>query len=244
MILFATPMYGGQCTEPFSHSKDRTALELEKAGIGWDWLTEKNESLVHRGRMEMTATFLRRTEFSHLFWIDADMDWEPEHVASLWNLQTDIAVGLYAMKRPDMPLSAWRNGKLLRIEDCPTEPFEVDYAGTGFMLISRKAIDAICEFLRQRHERCKKFVETIRRDFVVTEDEAPFLAGMLDHFAPDWEGANGRVPALFMTPIHNDGLESEDYHFCRIAREAGFKIIADPSIKLGHWGMTRYGAPP
>jgi hypothetical protein len=236
-------MYGGQCTEPFSHSKDRTVLELERVGLGWDWLTEKNESLVHRARMEMTATFLRRKEFTHLFWIDADMDWEPEGVAAAWNLQTDIAVGLYSMKRPDMPLSAWKDGKLVRIEDCPKEPFEVDYAGTGFMLISRKAIESVIEWLRQRHERCKRFVETIRRDFVVTEDELPFLVGMLDHFAPDWEGANGqRVPALFMTPIHNDGLESEDYHFSRIAREAGFKTIADPSIKLGHWGMTRYGA--
>ncbi len=235
-------MYGGQCTEPFSHSKDRTVLELEKVGIGWDWLTERNESLVHRARMEMTATFLRRSEFSHLFWIDADMDWEPEHVAALWNLNADVAVGLYSMKRPDMPLSAWKDGRLVRIEDCPKEPFEVDYAGTGFMLISRKAIEAIIERLTARFARCQAFAKTLRHHFVMTEDEVPFLAGMLDHFAPDWEGAGGRrVPALFMTPIHNDGLESEDFHFSRIAREAGFKVIADPSIKLGHWGLTRYG---
>jgi hypothetical protein len=50
------------------------------------------------------------------------------------------------------------------------------------------------------------------------------------------------VPALFMTPIHNDGLESEDYHFCRIAREAGFKITMDPSVRLKHWGQFAYGA--
>ena len=206
-ILFATPMYGGQCTEPFFLSALRTVQELDRAGLAYDWLTEKNESLVHRARMEMTATFLRRPEFSHLFWIDADMDWEPAHVAALWNLQTDIAVGLYAMKRADMPLSAWKDGKLVKREEWPNEPFEVDYAGTGFMLLSRNAIETIAANV------------------------------------PTWEGASGPVPALFMTPIHNGGLESEDYHFCRIAREAGFKVIADPSIKLGHWGLTRYGAP-
>ena len=203
-ILFATPMYGGQCTEPFFHSAMRTIHDLVIVGLDYDWLSEKNESLVHRARMEMTATFLK-TDHSHLFWIDADMEWEPKHVATLWNLQTDIAVGLYSMKRNDMPLSAWKDGKLVRIEDCPSEPFPVDYAGTGFMLIRRNVIEKLSEL------------------------------------SPKWDGANGPVPAIFMTPIHNGILESEDYHFCRIAREAGFKIIADPSIKLGHWGSYRYG---
>ena len=34
----------------------------------------------------------------------------------------------------------------------------------------------------------------------------------------------------------------EDVFFCRKAREAGFKIISDPSIKLGHIGQFVYGA--
>lgn len=57
---------------------------------------------------------------------------------------------------------------------------------------------------------------------------------------PSYEGPNGRVPALYMTPIHDDGFESEDYHFCRIARAAGFTIRTDPSIRLGHVGQFTY----
>lgn len=52
--------------------------------------------------------------------------------------------------------------------------------------------------------------------------------------APSYQGMTGRVPALYMTPVHNDGFESEDFHFCRIAREAGFKIMMEPSVRLGH----------
>ena len=199
-------MYGGQCTEPFFHSTMRTIRELEKLGVDYDWLTERNESLVHRARMEMTATFLR-TDHSHLFWIDADIEFEPEHVAALWNLQADIAVGVYAMKKRDKQwFAAWKDGKLGKNLDQFKGPIEVEYAGTGFMLIKREVIE--------------KLAKT----------------------APSWEGANGPVPALFMTPIHNGGLESEDYHFCRIAREAGYKIIMDPSVRLGHWGSYRFGA--
>lgn len=205
-ILFATPMYGGQCTEPFFHSALNTALELQNAGIEFDWLTERNESLVHRARMEMTATFLRRPEFSHLFWIDADMDWEPEHVAALWNLNVDVACGVYAMKKRDAQwYAAWKGGKLVKDLDQFSGPIDVDYCGTGFLLIRRNVIET--------------------------------LAAQ----APTWEGANGPVPALFMTPITDGCLESEDYFFCRTAREAGFKIIMDPSVRLGHWGQFRYG---
>ena len=207
MILFATPCYGGQCTEPFFLSSMRTVQELQRVGLAFDWLTERNESLVHRARMEMTATFLRRPEFTHMFWIDADIEFEPEHVAALWNLETDIACGCYAMKKRDAQwYAAWKDGALVKDLDQFTGPIEVDYAGTGFLLIRRNAIEALADK------------------------------------APTWEGVNGPVPALFMTPIHNGGLESEDYHFCRIAREAGFKIIMDPSVRLKHWGSYAYGA--
>lgn len=205
-IMFATPMYGGMCHERFFQSSLRTIRELTLAGVDYDFLTERNESLVHRARMEMTASFLR-TDASHLFWIDGDIEYEPEHVAALWNMQADIACGVYAMKKRDKQwFAAWKDGELVKDLDQFPEPVEVDFAGTGFLLIKREVIEKLAAS------------------------------------APSWIGANGQVPALFMTPIHNGVLESEDYHFCRIAREAGYKIMMDPSIRLKHWGQYAYGA--
>lgn len=205
-ILFATPCYGGQVTAQHFNSCLKLKEELTRVGLAHDWLVGWNESLVHRARMEMCATFLK-SRHSHLFWIDADIEFEPEDVAKLWNLETDIACGVYAMKKRDAQwFAAWKDGKLVSDLDQFEGPIEVDYAGTGFLLIRREVLE--------------KLAET----------------------APSYEGPNGRVPALFLTPIHNDGLESEDYHFCRIAREAGFKIIMEPSVRLGHYGQYRYGA--
>jgi hypothetical protein len=239
-ILFATPAYGGLVTAPHHRSCILTQEELTRAGIANDWLITWNESLIHRGRMEMVATFLR-TNHTHLFWLDADIEFEPAHVAALWNLQADIAVGLYSMKRLDMPLSAWRNGRMVRLEDCPDEPFEVDYAGTGFFLIRREVIEGLYERLKAARAVADSLMQRITSQLVLTDEEKAVLADMHDATAPDWEGAHGRVPALFTTPIWRDGLESEDYHFCRVARAAGYKIIADPSIKLKHWGQYAYG---
>lgn len=179
--------------------------ELTRAGLAHDWLIGWNESLVHRARNEMTATFLK-SDHSHMMWLDADIVFTPDDVARLWNYQADVAVGFYSMKRLGSPVAAWRAGKLVDLKDCPAEPFEVDYAGTGFMLIRRGVVEALAEL------------------------------------AAKYEGPKGIVPLLYDTPIHNGIFESEDYNFCRKAREAGFKIISDPSIKLGHIGQFVYGA--
>lgn len=207
-ILISTPCYGGICTTAYLISCMRLQEELVKAGVEHDFNFGRNESLVTRARNEMASWFLK-TKFECHLWIDADIEFSVEDVGKLWSLcqnGVDIAVAAYSMKLPEKPLSAWKDGKLVKIEECPSEPFEVDYAGTGFMMISRRV-----------YEKLEKTAET-------------------------YEGPTGRVSAFYMTPIHNDGFESEDYHFCRKAREAGFKIMMDPSIRLGHIGQFRYGA--
>ena len=205
-ILFATPAYGGLVTAQHFCSCLKLKQELVAKDIDHDWLVGWNESLVTRARNEMTASFLTTTH-THMMWLDADIEFDIEHIAKLWNLDADIAVGVYAMKKRDAQwYAAWKDGALVKDLDQFTGPIEVDYAGTGFMLIRRNVIEALAAK------------------------------------AASYEGPNGRVPALYMTPVHNDCFESEDYHFCRLAREAGFKIIMDPSVRLGHWGQFRYGA--
>lgn len=205
-ILFSTPCYGGMVTAQHFVSCMALRSELTRMGLDHDWNIGWNESLITRARNEMTAQFLK-TDFQFMFWLDADIEFELEDVAKLWNIQADIAVGVYAMKKADKQwFAAWKDGSLVKDLDQFKEPIEVDYAGTGFMLIKREVIEALART------------------------------------SESYEGQNGRVPALYMTPIHNDGFESEDYHFCRKAREAGFKIIMDPSVRLGHYGQYRYGA--
>lgn len=205
-ILFCTPCYGGLCTAAYLGSCIKLERELNRVGLEHDWDIGTNESLITRARNEMTASFLK-SDHSHLFWIDADIEFEPKDVAALWNMEVDIACGVYCMKKRDKQwYAAWKDGQLVKELDQFKEPIEVDYCGTGFLLIRRNVIE--------------KLVET----------------------AEIYQGPDGLVSALFMTPIHNDGFESEDYHFCRKSREAGFKIIMDPSVRLGHWGQYRYGS--
>lgn len=207
-ILFCTPMYGGQCTKAYFDSCMNLRRVLDQSGIANDWVTGDKESLITRARNNMTATFLKEKDYSHQMWLDADIEFSPEDVAAVWNLEADIAVGVYAMKRADKQwFAAWKDGKLVMDLDQFDGPIEVDYAGTGFMLIKREVLETLAERVGT------------------------------------YEMSGGEfAPCLYMTPVHNGCLESEDYHFCRIAREAGFKVIMDPKVRLGHIGQYRYGA--
>jgi hypothetical protein len=181
--------------------------ELTRSNFEHDWLTGRNESLITRARNEMTASFLQM-KHTHMMWLDADIEFTPDDVGKLWNMDADIAVGIYCMKKRDEQwFAAWIDGKLVKdLDQFGDNPIQVDYAGTGFMLIRRDVIETLVE-------RCGTY-----------------------------EGPKGRIPSLYKTPIHNDCFESEDYHLCRIAREAGFKVMADPTVRLTHWGQYAYGA--
>lgn len=203
-ICFFTPCYGGMLVAAHYQSCMQLKADLTLSGIPHDWAIAWNESLVPRARMELTATFLK-TDWSHMMWIDADIDFKSDDVIKLWNLNADIAVGVYRMKKPESIYAAWKDGKLITDLNQFEGPTEVDLAGTGFMLINRKVIE--------------KLAET----------------------AEVYDGPNGEVPGLYMMPIINRHLDSEDYYFCRKAREAGFKIVMDPSVRLGHWGLYRFG---
>jgi hypothetical protein len=180
--------------------------ELTRQNIKHDWLIGTNESLVTRARNEMTATFLH-TDYEYMMWLDSDIEFEPEHVSAIWNMDADVGVGVYAMKKQGEDwYAAWHNGKLVKDLEQFDGPIKVDYAGTGFMLIKRSVIESLAE-------------------------RAPIYRSRDDR----------TVSELYITGEHDNYYESEDYHFCRKAREAGFDIMMDPSVKLKHWGQFAYG---
>lgn len=183
--------------------------DLTVGGIAHDVLLVWNESLIQRARNNIATTFLE-TDFQKLMFVDSDIEFRTEDVATLWNMDTDVAVGLYPMKRPDSPTCAWVGGKMVEASrlDGVTE---VDYAGTGFMMIDRGVLE---EMRAAKPE--------------------------LEH----WEGVPGeknrRSYAWFNPRVDDDVYLSEDYAFCKDARACGFKVLADPSIKLTHHGSFAY----
>jgi hypothetical protein len=54
-------------------------------------------------------------------------------------------------------------------------------------------------------------------------------------------GTGRWVFALFQSTTFDGWFPSEDIYLCLRAREAGFKIIMDPNVRLGYVGQFVYG---
>lgn len=113
------------------------------SGIDFDFLFTGNESLITRGRNTSAAKFLD-TRFEYLMFVDADIEFKAEDVTKLWNLHTELSVGAYALKRKEGGVGAWKDGKLVSLNELDG-PVEIDLAGTGFMLIHRVVFNRLKE---------------------------------------------------------------------------------------------------
>ena len=176
---------------PFAQSMFNMMETARDIGFKSDWLLRYNESLVQRARNGMAATFLWETDFERLMFIDSDIEFSPEDVAKLWNLDEDVTVGIYAMKKPGKDVYAgWKDGKLLDISEL-NDIDELDYAGTGFMMIKRRVFKEMYDaWPERRHEEGNTtnafswFDCRVEDGIYLSEDYA---------FCKDWRSLGGKI---------------------------------------------------
>jgi len=210
-LLVAIPIHGYGETAFW-----KSLLRLQEDLIGavnHDFLIIENESLIQRARNNAVTTFLE-TDYERLLFIDSDIEFKVEDVEKLWNLNADVAVAAYPMKRKDEPASAWVDGDLVNLDEL-SSVVEVDFAGTGFMMIKRHVFNMFQTYYPARWHFEGKPGENVyekRRSF-----------------------------GYFTCPIEDSIQYSEDYRFCQDWRNLGGKILLDPSIRLVHWGKYGYG---
>jgi hypothetical protein len=162
-VMFATPCYISAVT--MNYVASIFSMALDSAHVGLPCILHlHSESLIPRGRNKMVIKFLSE-EFTHLFWIDSDIAFNPQSVFRLLLADRDIAAGVYPMKNFKWPaegVPAGTTQKLFedRYGEYPFNPIdhgasrvspyvgdegfvEVAEAPTGFMAIKRHVFTAM-----------------------------------------------------------------------------------------------------
>jgi len=240
-IFIATPCYGGQLGEPYFRSMMRLAILFNKYNIQYTVSTLANESLVTRGRNTLTSFFMENQAATHLFFIDADIEFNPEDILRMVAYDKPIVVGAYPKKAINWNsiIGAARNPDLIETEETieghssnyvvnfdfvkddknnPTPQVQIEDnlvklkdAGTGFMCIRKDVIQQMFD----KHPEYKYV-----NDINVDQKFEPFMY------------------ALFDTVIDPDSRRylSEDYMFCRTWQNMGGTVYLDPRTALNHVG--------
>jgi hypothetical protein len=209
-VHIAMPCYGGMLTESTFMSFIKWANTARQLGIDWTLETMTNESLISRARNTLTAKFLDNTDATHLFFVDADIGWEPWHLLVLLNHDKDVIGGLYPMKT--MPIRWVVNG-FDGAEEGPDGLQEVSKAGTGFLLMKRHVFDKL-----NAHPAVKPYKNDIGLD-------------------PKFDKY---LKTYFDTAVRQARYYSEDWTFCENWRDLGGKIYVDKRVLLRHTGTYTF----
>jgi hypothetical protein len=205
-VHIAMPCYGGMLTESTFMSFIKWANTARQLGIDWTLETMVNESLISRARNTLTAKFLDMPDATHLFFVDADIGWEPWHLLVLLNRDVDVIGGLYPMKT--MPIKWVVNG-FEGAEEGTDGLQEVSKAGTGFLLMKKHVFDKL-----KSHPAVKQYKNDIGLD-------------------PKFDQ---HLKTYFDTAVRQNRYYSEDWTFCENWRDLGGRIWVDKRVLLRHSG--------
>lgn len=230
-LMVATPCFGGQVSQRYMQCVFALLRSGEALGIDVTLELLGYDSLVPRARNTLVATFLDDASATHLLFVDADIGFETAHVARLLAFDQPIVAGAYPLKLIDWSPQAVANlvaGEALdtapiRYVGAPCEGEERKvrdgfvtgvYAGTGFMLIQRQALERMIAAYPETRYRA---VHTQARP-------------------------SQNQYALFDTLIESETGEylSEDYAFCRRWRALGGEVWLDMRSRLIHIGPHEF----
>ncbi len=234
-LVIATPCFGGQISVLYATS----VFHLQRfvrayTRFNFKVMFKNGDALITRARASLISQFLDDPTATHLLFIDADIGFEPDQVVRLIACGAEMCAAIYPIKRIDWDKvrNTFETGRPNPAAAALKYVFEVDdpnavteaagfvrvrYAGTGFLMIRRQALERMC-------------------------GHYPQLKYQRDHSIDAATASDNRF-ALFECMIAEDGTYlSEDFAFCKRWTDMGGEIWADRNSKLSHVGpMTFYG---
>lgn len=182
--------------------------QLAKSGVAVGINTIKSP-LIHQARNYLTSVFLD-SDFTHLLFIDSDVEFEPEAVLRMLVAKKDLICTPYRVKSMDV------NKKIYTVEIKEArrmeagDIMEISAGPTGIMLIHRDVFKKIIE----------KFPELKIKNSVFPQ-----------------EGPDHQYYYNFFDFKFEDGYSvGEDVSFCHLVGKAGFKLYANTASPTKHHG--------
>jgi hypothetical protein len=231
-LVVATPCFGGQISVLYAASlfKLQTLLRAYR-DINLKMIFKDGDALITRARASLLSQFLDDPSATHLLFIDADIGFEPDQVVRLIECGADMCAAVYPIKRIDwqrmknalsgaQPNPAASLQYALEVEDpnaviANSGFIKVRYAGTGFLMIRRAALERMCAHYPQLRYKRDHSIDA------ATESDNRF--------------------ALFECAIADDGTYlSEDFAFCKRWTDMGGEIWADLNSRLHHIGPMTF----
>lgn len=172
-VMIGTPCYDGRIDVWYVNSLSNTIKQSAAHEVEITPMWVSFDALLQRARND-TIQLALETNVDALIWIDSDIEWEPEWFFKLLDYPHDIVGGTYR-KKGDKEEYVLR--QMIRQPIDPiTKLVEVDGLGTGFVKLSRRAMQYLWNSSKpytdskDGKERRMIFDVGIENDTLVSED--------------------------------------------------------------------------
>lgn len=232
MLFIAIPVYGGIAHVDFMMSVFNLCKELNKYEISHEIKIIQNESLISRARNGLCAMFMDNPNYTKLLFLDSDLVFSPNTILRMIQSKKPIVGAIYPKKNINWDKVKYFSNKVdtneLQIRSTDLNYnfkyynknkvkiengfAEMNDIPTGCMLICKKALSMIIH--KNRHT---KYINN--------------TAGY---------GGSNCFYDLFQTGVVDNIYLSEDYFFCKLARDCGIPLWVDTQATLIHIGRHNY----
>lgn len=236
-VFIATPMYGGMAAGLYIKSILDLQGLLNHHGIENRFSFLFNESLITRARNYLVDEFLR-SGYTHLLFIDSDIEFNPMDVVAMLHFDKDIIGGPYPKKT-----IKWSNidtaYKKAKAEGKEVNPAVLEHLAGDFVF---NAVPGTKQFnsneMVEVMEIGTGFMMVKREVFDHFKEEYPHLRYKPDHAGQANFDGSRYIHAFFDTVIDPKSHRylSEDYMFCQYAREIGRSVWLCPWMQTTHVG--------
>jgi len=211
-LFIALPAYDFKVSLKLAISLAQFAQQAQQHGIDIQIGSICGCSVVSRAR-NLLAQDMLDSDCTDLMFIDSDINFEAADIFRLMAWTSDPKKGIVV----GVPRTRSTTKTYIATLD-QDEDGQLTMNGMGLV----------------RAKRVATAFMMVRRDVFETLNEAH----------PEWryydERSERTVPCMFDFMLTEEGYIGEDYLFCDRAREHGFDIWVDPTIKLGHMGVQEY----
>lgn len=232
-----TPSHDGKYFQNYVSSLLSLVVECERRGMRIQAYFHQGESLVTRARNNCVATFLANPQWTHLFWIDADIGFSAEAAFRLLLSDHDVASGVYPLKREGWPDEGVPAGTTQGTFEATYTRYTVNASPapeTG-----RIDLDVQPDGFLRMQEAPTGFMVIKRRVFERIMAAYPDLRYVPDSIGVPDQGLHYRFFDVMVDPVSRRYL-SEDYGFCRLWTGLGEHVYIDANSNLSHQGSKMY----
>jgi hypothetical protein len=222
-VMVGIPCYGAMPV-PTVHSLIETVARATRVNLPTEVVVTAGCAVVTAARDEIADRFLC-SDCTHLFWIDADMQWTADDFMRLLDLTCledhPVVGATYPAKSDSLDLFLSVTPIMVdgepHVESRETGCFVIDGMGMGFVVMRREVVEAVAR----------------DKPVVLNENTGQAMRAVF------------RVDTTASVRDGQDVLvrRGEDMAFFADCRAAGFDVLVDPAMGLGHVGMKVYRRP-